>query len=160
VGLSGARAFLRRLASSLALGVVKGVAYYVLVVYVSPLVSVYLYRAVAAEPVAVEPPLPRGSLLAAGFLFIGLSVAASALRDTIAAPLIRAVSAILAFIFVFLVLWGGVVSASLEEAGVEIHVFLDLRNLLSVYFIFVTIPGIVLPFVWFMLEKAAEGRGH
>ncbi len=156
----GRGGFLSRLAGSLAWGIVKGVAYYFLIVYVSPRVSVYLYQAVAAEPVDVAPPLPSRALLAAGFLFIGISVAASALRDTIAAPLLRAVSAVLAFIFVFLILWDGKVEASLEEGGVTVYASLDLGTIIAVYFVFITVPGVILPLVWLLLEKASRGTGH
>lgn len=158
------RSFTERLARSLAAGVVKGVAYYLLVVYVSPLLSYYLYTAAlaplaggaAGAPVAL--PLPRKAFLAAGFLFLGLSVAASALAGTLAEPLIRALSAVLGFAFLLLILWGGVLRAQTSFEDTSLSITLDLRPLAVTYFVFVTIPSVILPLVWYLVGKAHSGE--
>ena len=155
-----------RLLRSLAVGIVKGALYYVLVVYFAPMVSYYLYTT-ALTPLLgggeVSPPtlpLSRQAFLAAGFLFLGLSIAASTLTGTIAEPIIRAVSAILGFAFLLLILWGGMLHAEATVGDASLIVTMDLKPIVITYFIFITVPSVILPLLWFLVRKAHSGEMH
>ncbi len=155
-----------RLLRSLAIGVVRGILYYVLVVYFAPMVSYYLYTT-ALTPLLgegeVSPPtlpLSKQAFLAAGFLFLGLSVAASTLTGTIAEPIIRAVSAILGFAFLLLILWGGTFHAEAAVGNASLIVTMDLKPIVIIYFVFITVPSVFLPLLWFLVKKAHSGEMH
>ena len=152
--------FIARLVRSVAWGVVKGVIFYLVVVKVSPLISASLYASLSRDIQNLVLPAPRGVFLASGFLFIGLSTAAAALRGTIAEPLIRAVTAVIAFAFTALVLWGGALDVTVQEYGASLRVYLDLKPLLVTYFVFVTVPGALLPLVWYYYARAEAGDAH
>jgi hypothetical protein len=155
-----------RLLRSIAVGVVKGIAYYILVVYFAPMISYYLYTTALTPFMGggeVSPPalpLSRQAFLAAGLLFLGLSVAASALTGTVVEPIIRAVSAILGFAFLLLILWGGTLHAEAVVEGAKLTVTMDLKPIVITYFVFVTVPSVILPLAWFLVRKAHSGEMH
>ncbi|GAB6148803.1 hypothetical protein [Stetteria hydrogenophila] len=154
-----------RILRSTASGVARGLAYYVLVVHVAPALAGLLYSAAATPLTPLQAgrapaaaPLSGREILAAGFIFLGLATAASALEDTIAAPLLRALSALLGFAYTLAILWGGTLHARAEAGGAVFTVTLDLKPLAITYFTFVTVPSAVLPMVSHLVRKAHEGE--
>ncbi len=88
----------------------------------------------------------EGNLTIIMLLFIGLSLAATALKGTIYSPLIRALESILGFEVVLYFMDGGVIRASLDYGG-PIIIMLDISPILWEIFLFFTVPGVILPFV-------------
>ena len=88
-------------------------------------------------------------------LFIGLSLAATALKGTIYSPLIGALESILGFAVILYFMNGGIIEASLNYGG-PVTVMLDISPILWEIFLFFTIPGVVLPFVEYFMEMREE----
>ncbi len=138
-----------RLIDVLAEGVLWGIYYWLLFAVVIPLLVSRLLGGLAAEEFVPE----TGELTGLVFLFMGLSLASTALKGTIYSPLIGALESILGFAVVVYLLDGGVVSVSLDYAG-PVSVTLDLSPILMEVFLFFTLPGVVLPFVDYFLRKS------
>ncbi len=138
-----------RLMDVLAEGVLWGIYYWLLFAVVIPLLISRLLGRLAAEELVPE----TGELTGLVFLFMGLSLASTALKGTIYSPLIGALESILGFAVVVYLLDGGVVSVSLNYAG-PVSVTLDLSPILMEVFLFFTLPGVVLPFVEYFLRKS------
>ncbi len=138
-----------RLMDVLAEGVLWGIYYWLLFAVVIPLLISRLLGGLAAEELVPE----TGELTGLVFLFMGLSLASTALKGTIYSPLIGALESILGFAVVVYLLDGGVVSVSLNYAG-PVSVTLDLSPILMEVFLFFTLPGVVLPFVEYFLRKS------
>ena len=138
-----------RLMDVLAEGVLWGIYYWLLFAVVIPLLISRLLGGLAAEELVPE----TGELTGLVFLFMGLSLASTALKGTIYSPLIGALESILGFAVVVYLLDGGVVSVSLNYAG-PVSVTLDLSPILMEVFLFFTLPGVVLPFVDYFLRKS------
>ena len=138
-----------RLMDVLAEGVLWGIYYWLLFAVVIPLLISRLLGGLAAEELVPE----TGELTGLVFLFMGLSLASTALKGTIYSPLIGALESILGFAVVVYLLDGGVVSVSLNYAG-PVSVTLDLSPILMEVFLFFTLPGVVLPFVEYFMKEA------
>ncbi len=85
-------------------------------------------------------------------LFIGLSLAATAMKGTIYSPLIGALESILGFEIILYFMNGGIIEASLNYGG-PITVMLDISPILWEIFLFFTIPGVILPFVEYFVRR-------
>jgi len=85
-------------------------------------------------------------------VFVLLSLAATALKGTIYAPLINALESVLGFAIIVYLLNGGIISASLNYGG-PVTVTLDISPILMEIFLFFTVPGVVLPFIDYFLEE-------
>ncbi len=140
-----------RLTDVLAEGILWGVYYWLLFAVIIPLLVNRLLGGIASEVIVPE----TGELTGLVFLFMGLSLAATALRGTIYSPLIGALESILGFAVVVYFLDGGVVSVSLDYGG-PISVTLDLSPILMEVFLFFTLPGVVLPFVEYFLKRSGS----
>ena len=138
-----------RLADILVKGVLWGAYYWLLFAVIIPLLVNRLLGGIASGVIVPE----TGELTGLIFLFMGLSLAATALRGTIYSPLIGALESILGFAVVVYFLDGGVVSVSLDYGG-PISVTLDLSPILMEVFLFFTLPGVVLPFVEYFLRRS------
>jgi len=138
-----------RLTDVLAEGILWGVYYWLLFAVIIPLMVNRLLGEIASEVIVPE----TGELTGLIFLFMGLSLAATALRGTIYSPLIGALESILGFAVVVYFLDGGIVSVSLDYGG-PISVTLDLSPILMEVFLFFTLPGVVLPFVEYFLKRS------
>jgi hypothetical protein len=146
---------IRRLALSLTVGAVEGVAYYIVLVEVTPRLLDYLEASLGAPSPALQS---SRSLVLAGFMFIGLAVAARSLQGHIAGALISSLTSLLSFIFLAYLMHGGVVSIEGYRSGnVVMSASLDLTPLLIVVFLFYTIPGMILPVVDHFFRAAEEG---
>ncbi len=140
-----------RLTDVLAEGILWGVYYWLLFAVIIPLLVNRLLGGIASEVIVPE----TGELTGLVFLFMGLSLAATALRGAIYSPLIGALESILGFAVVVYFLDGGVVSVSLDYGG-PISVTLDLSPILMEVFLFFTLPGVVLPFVEYFLKRSGS----
>ncbi|MDK2384524.1 MAG: hypothetical protein QI199_06940 [Candidatus Korarchaeota archaeon] len=138
-----------RLTDVLAEGILWGVYYWLLFAVIIPLLVNRLLGGIVSEVIVPE----TGELTGLIFLFMGLSLAAAALRGTIYSPLIGALESILGFAVVVYFLDGGVVSVSLDYGG-PISVTLDLSPILMEVFLFFTLPGVVLPFVEYFIKRS------
>ncbi len=96
--------------------------------------------------------IPISNLTGIIVVFVLLSLAATALKGTIYAPLINALESILGFAVVIYLLNGGIISASLSYGG-PVTVTLDISPILMEIFLFFTVPGVVLPFIDYFLEE-------
>lgn len=85
-------------------------------------------------------------------VFVLLSLAATALKGTIYAPLINALESVLGFAIIVYLLNGGIISASLNYGG-PVTATLDISPILMEIFLFFTVPGVVLPFIDYFLEE-------
>ncbi len=130
-------------------GILWGIYYWLLFAVVIPLLVNRLLGGIASEVIVPE----TGELTGLIFLFMGLSLAATALRGTIYSPLIGALESILGFAVVVYLLDGGIVSVSLNYGG-PISVTLDLSPILMEIFLFFTLPGVVLPFVDYFMGRS------
>jgi len=140
-----------RLKDVLAEGILWGVYYWLLFAVIIPLLVNRLLGGIASEVIVPE----TGELTGLIFLFMGLSLTATALRGTIYSPLIGALESILGFAVVVYFLDGGIVSVSLDYGG-PISVTLDLSPILMEVFLFFTLPGVVLPFVEYFLKRSGS----
>ncbi len=139
-----------RLLNVLVEGLLWGLYYWLLFAIVLPkLVNRFLGGLVEAEAA------PGGEFMGLVFLFFGLSLAATALKGTLYAPLVKALESILGFAIVAYFLNGGVVSATINYGG-QVTVVLDLSPILYEIFLFFTVPGVVLPFVEYFLQERSE----
>ncbi len=138
-----------RVLGALREGILWGLYYWLLFAIVIPrLVDTFLGGLVSETTSPSE-----GELTWLIFLFLGLSIAADALRGTIYSPLIGALESILGFAVVVHFLNGGAISVSLNLGG-PISVTLDLSPVLMEIFLFFTLPGVVLPFVEYFMKEA------
>ncbi len=130
-------------------GILWGLYYWLLFALLIPLV---IDRFLGGLP-QVQVTQSGGNLLIIVLLFIGLSLAATALKGTIYSPLIGALESILGFAIILYFMNGGVITASLNYGG-PVTVTLDISPILWEIFLFFTMPGAILPFVeYFMRAK-------
>lgn len=90
-------------------------------------------------------------------LFIGIYAAARALRGTIYSAILRGLGSLIAFYLILYFSNAGIIDVrGISVDGVRLDFYLDLTPLLVIVLLFATLPGVVTPFIEYLIEEESR----
>jgi len=143
-----------RIAKAVAYGAVGMLFYVLMYLYLLPRAIAGLTGDLGSG--IAEAASNRDVLLTFAVFFLGLSAAARALRGSIYQPLLHAISSLVGFFVLLYFTNGGVLESTIGSSGGTMRVMLDISPVLYVVFFFMTVPGIIIPFIEYFLRFGEE----
>ncbi|MCE4621530.1 MAG: hypothetical protein F7B95_03710 [Desulfurococcales archaeon] len=87
-------------------------------------------------------------------LFIGIYAAARALKGTIYSAILRGLGSLIAFYLILYFSNAGIIDVrGVSIDGMQLDFYLDLTPLLVIVLLFATLPGVVTPFIEYLIEE-------
>lgn len=143
-----------KIIGAIAHGAIGMIFYVLLYLYILPKAITGLAGDLASQ--VAEAATNTEVLLTFAVFFLGLSTAARALRGSIYQPLLHAISSLVGFFVLLYFTNGGVLDSTIQSGEGMMHIMLDLSPVLYVVFFFMTVPGIVIPFIEYFLRFGEE----
>lgn len=142
---------LRDVAREAIMGVIEGIIYLLLYIYLLPLLVSYLGVLAGQPTIESAYSIPVASLITYIAVFEALSVASRVMRDSVFSPIFRSILALMGLIVVLYILQsvmpGGLITSTYAYGQARYYLSLSVYPLIIIFVAFLVLPGVIMPFI-------------
>ncbi len=141
----------RSVAREAVMGVIEGIVYVLLYVYLLPLLVSYLGLLAGQPTVESAYSIPVAGLVTYIAVFEALSVASRVMRNSVFSPIFRSILALMSLVVVLYILQsvmpGGLITSSYTYGQAKYYLSLSVYPLILIFVAFLVLPGAIMPFI-------------
>ncbi len=142
---------LREVAREAVVGVIEGLVYVLLYVYLLPLLISYMGVLAGQPGIESAYSAPVANLVTYIAVFEALSVTSRVMRNSVFSPIFRSILALTGLVVVLYIMQtvmpGGLIMSSYAYGQARYSLSLSVYPLILIFVVFLVLPGVIMPFI-------------